>query len=99
VAVGEGELDALGGGADVRADDSAAGTEAAVTGELDAAGTAAAAFAVPPWPGSTVIMTTAVAAATTRSEIAPVIIPVRKLTSSSRALMAARKPGRAPAVP
>lgn len=67
-------------------------------GELAAAGVPAAPFTGLPWLGVTVKRTAAAAAATARSVIAPVIIPVRKLTSSSLALMAARTPGREPAV-
>ena len=72
------------------------GTVAA--GELAAAGVPAAPFTGLPWLGVTVNTTAAAAAATARSVIAPVTIPVRKLTSSSRALMTARTPGREPAV-
>jgi hypothetical protein len=85
--------------------------DAAVTGTVTAAELAAelaadfAATGVPaapltglPWLGVPVNTTAAAAAATARSVIAPVTIPVRKLTSSSRALMAARTPGREPTV-
>jgi hypothetical protein len=84
--------------AGVRTDDAATGTADAATGELAAAGTPTAPFTGLPWLGSTVSMTAAVAAARARKAITPVIIPVRKLTSSSRALMAARTPGHDPAV-
>jgi len=79
----------------VRSDGAAAGTTAVTTGEL-VAGTSAARFTALPWLGSTVTTTAAVAAARTTSVIAPAIAPVRKLTSSSRALMAARMPGHEP---
>lgn len=95
----DGEFTACG-----RCDDGVtAGAVAAVAGELAAAGATGAACAggAPlgelPWPGSTVNTMAAAAAATTNSVIAPAIIPVRKLTSSSWALMAARTPGRMPA--
>jgi hypothetical protein len=84
--------------AGVRGVGAVSGTAAAATGELVAAGTAAAPFTGLPWLGVTVSATAAAAAVMTRSEIAPVIIPLRKLTSSSRALMAARMPGHEPAV-
>lgn len=74
------------------------GTAAAATGELVVAGATAAPFTGLPWLGVTVSTTAAAAAVMTRSVIAPVIIPLRKLTSSSRALMAARMPGHEPAV-
>jgi hypothetical protein len=62
------------------------------------AGAPAARFTALPWPGITVSRTAAAAAAKTRSVIAPAVTPVRKLTSSSRALMAARMPGHEPTV-
>ena len=66
--------------------------------EFAATGVPAAPLTGLPWLGVPVNTTAAAAAATARSVIAPVTIPVRKLTSSSRALMAARTPGREPAV-
>jgi hypothetical protein len=85
----------------LRADGPAAGTvEALAAGELAAAGVAGAAPPPPnglPWLGRTVNTTAAAAAATTTSVIAPAIMPVRKLTSSSCALTAARTPGQVPA--
>jgi hypothetical protein len=72
------------------------GTAAAATGELNGAGAPMARFTVLPLLGITVSTTAAVAAARTRNVIAPAITPVRKLTSSSRALMAARMPGHEP---
>jgi hypothetical protein len=83
--------------AGVRGVGAVTGTTAAATGELAAAGVPAAPLTGLPWLGVTV-STTAAAAVRTRSVIAPVIIPLRKLTSSSRALMAARMPGHEPAV-
>jgi hypothetical protein len=80
----------------VRGDGVAAGTAAA--GELAAAGLPAALVTGLPWLGVTVSTTAAAAAATARSVTAPVITPVRKLTSSSLAFMAARIPGHEPAV-
>ena len=80
---------------DVRA---ATGTTAIDTGELETVGATAAPFTGLPWPGIIVIMATAVTAARPRSVIAPVIIPVRKLTSSSRALMVARIPSPEPVI-
>jgi hypothetical protein len=74
-------------------------TAAELAAELAAAGVPTAPLTGLPWLGVTVSMTAAAAAATARSVIAPVTIPLRKLTSSSRALMAARTPGREPAVP
>lgn len=74
-----------------------AGAEGAA-GVLAAAGAPTARFAWLPWLGSTVNATAAAAAARTRSVSAPAVTPVRKLTSSSRALMAARMPGHEPAV-
>lgn len=62
------------------------------------AGAPAARFTALPLLGITVSTTAAVAAARTRSVIAPAVTPVRKLTSSSRALMAARMPGHEPTV-
>jgi hypothetical protein len=82
--------------AGVRGDAVVTGT--ATAAELTAAGVPAALFTGLPWLGVTVSTTAAAAAATTRSVTAPVITPVRKLTSSSRALMAARMPGHEPAV-
>jgi hypothetical protein len=84
--------------ADGRGDGAAAGPVAPAAGELAAAGAPAALFAGLPWLGVTVSTTAAVAAPRTRSVAAAAIIPVRKLTSSSRALMAARMPGREPAI-
>lgn len=76
--------------AGVPGDDAATGTIPTDTGEIAVVGTAAPVTG-PPWLGITVI-TAAAAAARPRSVIVPVIIPARKLTSSSRALMAARMP-------
>ncbi|HEX3515875.1 MAG TPA: hypothetical protein VHT26_17925 [Trebonia sp.] len=76
----------------------AAVTGTVAAGELAAAAVPAALFTGLPWLGVTVSTTAAAAAATARSVIAPVTIPVRKLTSSSRALMTARTLGREPAV-
>jgi hypothetical protein len=84
--------------AGVRGDGVVTGTTAAAAGELTAAGVPAALATGLPWLGVTVSTTTAAAAARARSVTAPVITPVRKLTSSSRALMAARMPGHDPAV-
>jgi hypothetical protein len=72
----------------------ATGVTAAATGALVAVGTAR--FTGLPWLGITVRTTAAVAAATASSVTAPAAIPVRKLTSSSRALMAVRMPGHEP---
>jgi hypothetical protein len=82
----------------VRGDGVVTGTAAAAAGELTAAGVPAALVTGLPWLGVTVSRTAAAAAAKARSVTAPVITPVRKLTSSSRALMAARMPGHDPAV-
>jgi hypothetical protein len=84
--------------AGVRGVGAVTGTTAAATGELAAAGVPAAPLTGLPWLGVTVSTTPAAAAVRTRSVIAPVIIPLRKLTSSSLALMAARMPGHEPAV-
>jgi hypothetical protein len=84
--------------ADVRGDGVVTGTSGAAARELTAAGVPAALVTGLPWVGVTVSTTAAAAAATARSVTAPVITPVRKLTSSSRALMAARMPGHDPAV-
>jgi hypothetical protein len=84
--------------AGVRGDGVVAGTAAAATAELTAAGVPAALFTGLPWLGVTVSTMAAAAAATARSVTAPDITPVRKLTSSSRALMAARMPGHEPTV-
>lgn len=73
------------------------GTTAA-TGELATAGVSAALFTGIPLLGIVVIMTAAVATARVTRVMAPVISPVRKLTSSSRALMAVRMPDHGPAV-
>jgi hypothetical protein len=81
----------------VRGNGAVTGTAGAATGEL-AAGVPAALFTGLPWLGVTVSTTAAAAAARARSVTAPVITPARKLTSSSRALMAARMPGHEPAV-
>lgn len=80
--------------AGMRGDAVVTGTAAAA--ELTAAGGPAAPFTGLPWLGVTVSTTAAAAAATARSVTAPVITPVRKLTSSSRALMAVRMPGHEP---
>jgi hypothetical protein len=81
------------------AEGTATGTVAAsVTRELAAAGAAETRFACLPWLGTTVSTSAAVAAARTRNVTAPASTPVRKLTSSSRALTAARIPGHEPAV-
>jgi hypothetical protein len=84
--------------AGVRGDGVVTGTAAAATWELAAADVPAVLFTGLPWLGVTVSTTAAAAAARARSVTAPVITPVRKLTSSSRALMAARMPGHEPAV-
>jgi hypothetical protein len=81
----------------VRGNGAVTGTAGAATGELTAAGVPAALFTGLPWLGVTVSTTAAAAAARARSVTAPVITPARKLTSSSRALMAARMPGHEPA--
>jgi len=94
----EGELAAWSLRPVVLGDGAATGTVTAATGEIAAAGTLAAFFTELPWLGSTVITTAAVAAASVRSVIAPVNTPARKLTSSSRALTAARMPGHEPTV-
>lgn len=73
-------------------------TVAGAAGALAATGAVTARLTWLPWLGSTVITTAAAAAARTRSVTAPAAIPVRKLTSSSRALMAARMPGPEPTV-
>ena len=82
-----------GAGAAVAVGELAAADDAAATG---AACAGAAPLGELPWLGSTVNTMAAAAAATTNSVMAPAIIPVRKLTSSSWALMAARTPGRMP---
>jgi hypothetical protein len=76
-------------------DDAAAGTDAA-TGDVTTDGVPAVPPIGRPWLGDTASTTIAVAAATATSAIAPVIMPVRKLISSSRALTAARMPGHEP---
>jgi hypothetical protein len=81
-----------------RADGATAGTREAATGEPAMTGAPPPMLTWVPWLGRTVRTTAAVAAAKTRSAIAPVTIPVRKLTSSSRALMAVRMPGHEPAI-
>jgi hypothetical protein len=80
----------------VRGVGAAAGVTAAATGALVAVGAAAARFTGLPWLGITVRTTAAVAAARTSSVTAPAVTPARKLTSSSRALMAVRMPGHEP---
>jgi hypothetical protein len=84
--------------AGVRGVGAVTGTAAPATGELAATGVPAAPLTGLPWLGVTVSTTAAAAAVRARSVIAPVIIPLRKLTSSSRALMAARTPGHEPTV-
>jgi hypothetical protein len=84
--------------ADVRGDGVVSGTAAAAAAELTAACVPAALFTGLPWLGVTVNTMAAAAHAMARSVTAPVMTPVRKLTSSSRALMAARMPGHEPAV-
>lgn len=103
-AADEGELTTTG-----RRDDGVAAGAAEAVGELAAVGTDAAGIGAacagaaplsgPPRLGSTTVNTMAATAAatTTKSVMAPAIIPVRKLTSSSWALMAARTPGPVPA--
>jgi hypothetical protein len=82
-----------------RSDGAATGTTtAAATGELAVVGAPAARFTGLPWLGITVSTTAAAAAARTKSAITPAVTPVRKLTSSSRALTAARMPGHEPTV-
>jgi hypothetical protein len=76
--------------------DGAADGTATATGDVTTDGVPAVSCAGRPWPDDTVITTAAVAAAKARSAIAPVVIPVRKLTSSSRAFTAARMPGHGP---
>jgi len=83
---------------DGRGDGAAADPVAPAAEELAAAGAPAALFTGLPWLGVTVSTTAAVAAPRTRSAAAAAIIPLRKLTSSSRALMAARMPGREPTI-
>jgi hypothetical protein len=92
---GFGELAFRGPAADERGDGVVTG--AAAGGELAAADARAAALARLPWPGATASRTTAATAATTRSVTPAAVIPVRKLTSSSQALTAARTPGPEPA--
>jgi hypothetical protein len=75
----------------------AAGTVAAATGEL-AGGAPAARLTWAPWLGIIVTTTATAAAARTRSVTDPASTPVRKLTSSSLVLTAARKPGHEPTV-
>lgn len=90
--------------ADARGDGLAADVVAAAVGpreaarELVAAGVPAARLTGLPWLGRTVSTTAAAAAATTRRVTAAAAIPVRKLTSSRRALTAARIPAPEPVV-
>ena len=86
-----------GRGADLCGGDGVAvGTDAA-TGDVATDAVPAVLLVRRPWLGETASTTIAVTPATARSVIAPVIMPVRKLISSSRALMAARIPGDEPA--
>jgi len=94
---GAGELAAGRGRPVARGVGAAAGTAAAATGDL-AGGAPAARLTWAPWLGIIVTTTATAAAARTRSVTDPASTPVRKLTSSSLVLTAARKPGHEPTV-
>ncbi len=96
-AVADGVERTFGRRPDEDGDGTAVGTTAA-TGELTGLGISAAPITGLPWLGIAVTTTAAVAAARTASVIVPVITPVRKLISSSRALMAARMPDPEPTI-